>query len=110
MTIRAPSMSLLLAAIFAIGTPAMALNPQPEPPMPYKGYEYVINIVQPNEWRWVIERRLPGRAPAVLESGLVHGGHGQAIARARAAIDRIAGAGHSTPRPAIAPAQTHNRP
>lgn len=94
MSIRISSMTLWLVCFFAISAPALALNPQPEPPMQYHGYVYVIRVVGPNEWIWEIQQRLPGRPVELMDSGIVHGDHTQATVRVRAAIDQISKANH----------------
>ncbi len=85
---RLKSAILTCALALAIGGTALALNPQPEPPMPYRGFEYVITLVSPNEWRWEIRKPSAGQGSQVLESGIVRGNHFQAIKRARTAIDQ----------------------
>jgi len=103
MSIRMSSMTLWLTIFFAISAPALALNPQPEPPMQYNGYVYVIRVVGPNEWIWEIQQRLPGRPVELMDSGIVHGDHTQATVRVRAAIDQMRSANNLPLTPHLAP-------
>jgi len=46
----------MLAGALAFSGQALALNPQPEPPIFYHGYELTITSAGQNEWRWEIRR------------------------------------------------------
>ena len=80
---------LVLAAGLAVATPALALNPQPEPPIPYHGYEFVLTHASRNVWRWEIQHPGGIHPSPVLKSGTVHGSHLRAVIRAKDAIDRM---------------------
>jgi hypothetical protein len=90
MSIRRLSRTLTLAVVLAFSTQAIALNPQPEPPAPYHGYEYIISRLGHNEWRWEIHKRLDGKPPQILSHGSIRGSHFRAVNAARQAIDHLA--------------------
>ena len=79
-----------LAAALVFGTQAVALNPQPEPPRPYHGYEYVIGRLDDYGWSWEIRKRADNNRPLVLSHGSVRGSHARAVNAARRAIDHLA--------------------
>ena len=81
--------TLVLACSLTLATSVLALNPQPEPPIPYHGYEIVLTHVSPNVWRWEIQRPSGGHPSPVLKSGTLRGTHLRAINRAHTAIDRL---------------------
>lgn len=84
--------SIVLAAIcsLAFATGALALNPQPEPPFPYHGYEVVITRVDQFRWRWEIIHPAQGNSGrTTVDSGYVRGTHGNAEQKARVRIDRL---------------------
>jgi len=58
--------AVALACGLVLATSAIALNPQPEPPMPYHGYELVLTHVAPNVWRWQIRHPGDGHPSPVL--------------------------------------------
>ena len=82
----------VLAVVFAtaFATAALALNPQPEPPSPYRGYEIVITPVDQFRWRWEIYLPHQGSQHTVVESGYVRGTHLNAEQKARVRIDKLA--------------------
>lgn len=79
-----------LATSVALSSPALALNPQPEPPMPYHGYEYVLTHVDPFDWRWEVRHTLPNGQTVTVKSGTIRGNRMQAGTQARTAIDDLA--------------------
>jgi len=82
----------LLAVVIAglVGSSALALNPQPEPPIFYHGYQFVLTQVDETHWRWEVRRVVGGRPPEVLDTVVMTGSHDSAVEAARARIDRIA--------------------
>ena len=80
-----------LAAFLALTTPALALNPQPEPPRPYHGYSYVLTHTGPNAWHWEIHGGSSGgvHPSPVLSEGSVRGARASAVRDARKAIDQL---------------------
>ena len=84
----------ILAAFFALSAsaPAMALNPQPQPPMSYRGFEYVIEARGVDAWRWEVLRRVDGQPPQVVSQGVTHGAHAGAVTAARGAINHLGAA------------------
>ena len=80
----------MLAVALAMSTAAMALNPQPEPPIYYHGYQYVISSLGNNGWSWEIRKRVDGRQSQVLSHGSIRGDHDRAMNAARGAIDHLA--------------------
>ena len=82
----------LVAAVLAAGGPALALNPQPEPPIYYHGMEYVIIQTGDDGWRWEVRERQSGRPPRVLSRGQVRGSHDAVVAAVHDAIDHLTAA------------------
>jgi hypothetical protein len=89
MSIKSSLKIMTLAVVLAFGGQAMALNPQPEPPMFYHGYEFTISHSGQNLWRWEVRRPSIDHPSPVLDSGLIKGGHTRAVTTARRAIDRL---------------------
>lgn len=95
MTLKTTIRALGFAGAMAIGTAAMALNPQPEPPMAFLGMEYVIAEVAPGEWSWEVRRpavsvpSMADRPAEVLATGSVKGTRLKAVVTARGAIRRL---------------------
>lgn len=84
--------SKILPAAVALffSTQVAALNPQPEPPVPYHGYEYVISSLGANGWRWEIRKRVDGNPPQILSRGFLRGDHVRAVNAAHGSIDHLA--------------------
>jgi hypothetical protein len=95
-TNKVPVILAFAVALF-FETQALALNPQPEPPMPYHGYEYVISSLGDNGWGWEIRKRVDGNRPQILSRGFLRGDHARAVSAARGSIDHLA-----APRPSLA--------
>jgi hypothetical protein len=89
MSIKSSLKILMFAVALACSGRAVALNPQPEPPMYYHGYEFTISRSGPNLWRWEIRRPSIGHPSPVLDSGVIKGGHTKAVTTARGAIDGL---------------------
>ena len=94
MSIKSSLKILLLAGALAFSGQALALNPQPEPPIFYHGYELTITSAGQNEWRWEIRRPSIGHPSPVLDSGMIKGNHIKAVTTARGAIDRQSATPH----------------
>jgi len=90
MPITRLSKALTLAVVLGFSTQALALNPQPEPPAPYHGYEYTLSNLGHNEWRWEILKRVDGNPPQIISHGMIHGSRLRAVNAAHRAIDRLA--------------------
>ena len=88
MSIKSSLKILMFAVALAFSGQALALNPQPEPPMYYHGYEFTISRSGQNLWRWQIRRPSIGHPSPVLDSGVIKGNHTKAVTIARSAIDR----------------------
>ena len=88
MSIKTFPKILMLAVALAFSGQALALNPQPEPPMYYHGYELTISRSGQNLWRWEIRRPSIGHPSPVLDSGAIRGNHTKAVITVRGAIDR----------------------
>ena len=79
--------TFVFAASFMFSMPAMALNPQPEPPKPYHGFEIVIVEIRENDWQWAIRKPSSGSALSVLDSGVGPRSRDEAVMAAQRAID-----------------------
>jgi hypothetical protein len=88
MSIKSSLKILMFAGALAFGGQALALNPQPEPPIFYHGYEFTISHSGQNLWRWEIRRPSIGHPSPALDSGVIKGGHTKAVTTAHGAIDR----------------------
>ena len=88
MSIKSSLKIMMLAVALACSGQALALNPQPEPPMYYHGYEFTLSRSGQNLWHWEIRRPSIGHPSPVLDSGAIKGDHAKAVITVRGAIDR----------------------